>query len=154
MFSLIISIIAIALVAALALASIYYGGAAFQQGSTDAEASTVMNQGQQIQGAITLANVDEKYTAGSTAIADLAPAYLKEAPKVRDKAWSIAKIAGTSTPVGDTYVATVEVQPEVCIAIENMRLTTPITVAPTAALKGEALNSYGCHDTNKAYYKI
>ena len=52
MFNLIISIISIALVAALALASIYYGGEAFNKGTTDADASTIINQGQQIQAAI------------------------------------------------------------------------------------------------------
>ena len=88
MFSLIISIIAIALVAALALASIYYGGAAFQEGSTDAEASTVINQGQQIQGAVTLADVDEKWDALSTE-ATLVGDYLKEVPSVRANSWTI-----------------------------------------------------------------
>lgn len=48
MFSLIITIITIALVAALAISSIYYGGDAFNSGSTQAAASTIVNQAQQI----------------------------------------------------------------------------------------------------------
>lgn len=50
MFSLIITIISIALVAVLALASIYYGGAAVGQGSDSARASQLINEGQQLQG--------------------------------------------------------------------------------------------------------
>jgi hypothetical protein len=46
MFLLIITIIAIALVVALALATLYYGGDAFNKGSAEANASKVINQGQ------------------------------------------------------------------------------------------------------------
>lgn len=59
MFSLIITIISIALVAALAVATIYYGGDAFNQGSSKAKASTVINQAQQIAGANTLYKSDK-----------------------------------------------------------------------------------------------
>jgi len=48
MFSLIITIISIALVAALAVATIYYGGSAFTQGSSKALASTLVSQAQQV----------------------------------------------------------------------------------------------------------
>lgn len=58
MFSLIISIISIALVAALAAATVYFGGAAFNKGSAGADASTFVNAGQQIAGAFTLAAAD------------------------------------------------------------------------------------------------
>ena len=51
MFSLIVTIISIALVAALAVASIYYGGAAFTQGSAKANASALVAEAQQIAGA-------------------------------------------------------------------------------------------------------
>jgi type II secretory pathway pseudopilin PulG len=52
MFSLIITIISIALVAALAVATIYYGGPAFQNNGTRAAAVKVVNAGQQINGAV------------------------------------------------------------------------------------------------------
>ena len=58
MFSLIITIISIALVAALALATLYYGSDAFNRGSQDAQASKLLVQGQQITGALTLYQVD------------------------------------------------------------------------------------------------
>lgn len=58
MFSLIITIVAIALVAALALATIYYGGTAFNKGAATAAATRAISQGQQIQGAMDLFNAD------------------------------------------------------------------------------------------------
>lgn len=58
MFSLIITIVAIALVAALALATIYYGGAAFNKGVATATATRAISQGQQIQGAMDLYRAD------------------------------------------------------------------------------------------------
>jgi hypothetical protein len=51
MFSLIITIISIALVAALALATLYYGGTTFNKGSASAQASQLLNEGQQLLGA-------------------------------------------------------------------------------------------------------
>jgi O-methyltransferase involved in polyketide biosynthesis len=60
MFSLIITIISIALVAALALATIYYGGSAFTRGGDAAKASQLINEGQQLQGARTLAAADAR----------------------------------------------------------------------------------------------
>jgi len=58
MFSLIITIISIALVAALALATIYYGGTAFNRGTAEAKASQLINEGQQINAAVALAKAD------------------------------------------------------------------------------------------------
>lgn len=52
MFSLIISIISIALVVALVAATMYYGGDTLNQGRTEADAATVVSAAQQITGAI------------------------------------------------------------------------------------------------------
>lgn len=52
MFSLIITIISIALVAALAVATIYYCGDAFNKNSVRSDAVKVVNAGQQINGAV------------------------------------------------------------------------------------------------------
>lgn len=54
MFSLIITVISIALVSALVLATVYYGGAAFGQGAAQAEASKILLQGEQLLGAAEL----------------------------------------------------------------------------------------------------
>lgn len=68
MFSLIITIISIALVAVLALASIYYGGSAVGQGSDSARASQLINEGQQLQG---LAAMSTAQGNTVTTVADL-----------------------------------------------------------------------------------
>lgn len=48
MFSLVITIVSIALVAVIAVATLFYGGDAFRQGTADAKANTVLSQGQQL----------------------------------------------------------------------------------------------------------
>lgn len=58
MFQLIVAVISIALVAALAIASIFYGGDAFTKSSTKAQVTTLINQGQQIAGAAALYKTD------------------------------------------------------------------------------------------------
>jgi hypothetical protein len=58
MFFLIITIISIALVAALALATLYYGGKAFNKGSASADATKMLTQAQQLQGAAELYKAD------------------------------------------------------------------------------------------------
>lgn len=78
MFSLIITIISIALVAGLAIATLYYGGSAFTEGNTRASASAVINQAQQIAGAATLYSVQKAEHA--TDIAQLEPDYLSSLP--------------------------------------------------------------------------
>ena len=83
MFSLIITIISIALVAALAVATIYYGGDAFNQGTTKAKASTIVNQAQQVAGANTLFKSNTGSFAGT--VSDLvSQAYLGSAPVSAD----------------------------------------------------------------------
>lgn len=71
MFSLIVVIVSIALVAVLALAVIYYGGSAFNTAGNGADVSKLLNEGQQISGAAVLhkvktgdvaANIDELIT--------------------------------------------------------------------------------------------
>lgn len=62
MFQLIVAVISIALVAALAIASIYYGGAAFTKSSLRANVTTLVNAGQQIAGAVALYKTDYTIT--------------------------------------------------------------------------------------------
>ena len=59
MFSLIITIISIALVAALALATLYYGGIAFNKGSDTAEAAKIVQEANQVAGAFELYRVEK-----------------------------------------------------------------------------------------------
>lgn len=58
MFNLIVSVISIALIAAMAAASIYYGGDGFSKSSARAQAATLINQAQQIDGAADLYKIN------------------------------------------------------------------------------------------------
>ncbi len=82
MFNLIISIIAIALVVVLAGASLYYGGEAFNSGSTDAKSATYINQAQQIQAGATLFKANEGGTPTNVAALYANGAYLSAEPEM------------------------------------------------------------------------
>ena len=85
MFSLIITVISIALVAALAISTLYFGGSAFGEGTTEAEVSTLINQGTQIDAARQLYRVKEGSDAGD--INDLVSEYLASVPTFEGVAW-------------------------------------------------------------------
>lgn len=93
MFSLIITSISIALVAALALATLYYGGDAFNQGRADAAASKILNQGQQLLGAADLfrANMGRYPDNVAELVSD---DYLKTIPVAQATALQAAMAAG------------------------------------------------------------
>ena len=97
MFQLIVAVIAIALVIALTLASIYYGGEAFTRSSLKANVAAMVNQAQQISGAHTLYKVDNAQDAG--AIADLEGDYISSIPTAPE---AIANAAWTLNAVDDT----------------------------------------------------
>jgi hypothetical protein len=95
MFQLIISILAIILAVSLAGVSVYYGGAAFSNGSESAQYATITNQGSQIEGAMTLHRAEEGVEA-----ADLdelrTDEYLKQVPVAPNSAtvWTLANVDG------------------------------------------------------------
>ncbi|WP_075881810.1 hypothetical protein [Vreelandella massiliensis] len=91
MFSLIITIISIALVGALAVASIYYGGDAFSQGTGKASVTALVNQYQQIKGAADLYHIENM--SAPTDISDLTTEYLETQPDPSEYAsgdWEIS----------------------------------------------------------------
>ena len=59
MFSLIIAILAIILVALLAAATIYYGGDSFNKGNSKAKAAEILNQAEMIKGAFTAYKIEQ-----------------------------------------------------------------------------------------------
>jgi hypothetical protein len=61
MFSLIIVLVSIVLVAGLALATMYYGGTSFLQGSEKAAVSRYLNEGAQVSGAIKVFRAEKGY---------------------------------------------------------------------------------------------
>ena len=126
MFSLIITIISIALVAALALATLYYGGSAFNKGAAGAVAARLINEGQQMNGAVALYKAD--VGAGSTAVvvtdlAGLASAgYLSSVP---------ADFASTTTLASGAVTATVSA--DVCAEVTKRAGTATVFGCTTNA---------------------
>ncbi len=81
MVSLIVTIVAIALVSALALATMYYGSSAYAHYQEEARITAYLNEAQQIQGAAALYKTDQ----GSPAVtlSDLVDnEYLRQAPSL------------------------------------------------------------------------
>lgn len=62
MFNLIVAVISIALIAAMAAASIFYGGDGFSKSSARAQAATLISQAQQIAGAAAIYKVENSGT--------------------------------------------------------------------------------------------
>lgn len=132
MFNLIITIISIALVAVLAIASIYYGGSAFNQGSAKAAAATMVNQAQQIAGANTLFMADTGALAANMAALVATTEYLAATPK-SPNADAYALSATNIVTAANVSSA------EICLEVNK---TAGVTVTPaTTAL---VTTQYGC----------
>lgn len=80
MFSLIITIIAVMLVAALAVATIYYGGAGFNKSDLSAQVTRRVNEAQQIKGAAALYLVENSSVSTFTLEDLVNNNYLSAAP--------------------------------------------------------------------------
>jgi ABC-type antimicrobial peptide transport system permease subunit len=154
MFSLIITIISIALVAALALATLYFGGDAFNQGSAKAAAATIVNQASQINGANTLYFLDEQSyangneTALKTALVD--NSYLSSMPSAGDSAGGTYAVESAD----DASITLTDVKSAVCEAVNIqsglMSAGDSIPVAGSddlAGLKGAITTQFGCAET-------
>jgi type II secretory pathway pseudopilin PulG len=114
MFQLIVAVISIALVAALALASIFYGGEAFTRSQLKAQVTTMINQAQQISGAQTLYKTDKGGSVAATVVALKDAAYLAEVPtapsKITTSSWGLDNTAtvGTGLHPGTAYVGLID----------------------------------------------
>lgn len=142
MFSLIISIISIALVAALAAATVYFGGAAFNKGAAGADASAFINAGQQIAGAFTLSDTDgsNAETILALSAADInGNIYLSQVPTYKGTALVLDATAGGVAT--DGYVG-VPVSMSVCLEIQKKvnPAVTDVTLPTTLAT-----GLFGCH---------
>lgn len=89
MFSLIIAVISIALVALLAVATFFYGGDSFLRANAEAEAARYINESQQISAAIRVFQADNNGTLPGDIEGDLVGYYLKNLPKAGED-WNIA----------------------------------------------------------------
>lgn len=86
MFSLVISVIAVILVVAIALATIYYGGQAFNNSSSKATAATLINQASQIEAAASI--FESQGNAWPASFSTLAPNYLASLPLPPPRAYA------------------------------------------------------------------
>lgn len=126
MFQLIVAVISIALVAALAIASIYYGGSAFSSSSLRANVVTLVNAGQQIAGAQALYKTDFGVPAtslGALTASSNGVTYLSSAP-------------GKSSIVADGA------EWQVSAEFATIALKDP-TAAPTGVVCAEVLRQAG-----------
>ena len=117
MFQLIVSVIAIALVAILAAASIYYGGSAFTSSSTKGIVAQLINGGEQISGSEALYQANTGTTSGASDFSDLVPTYLTSLPVLPAGAgpWVNTGTAATATGINSTVCAAVTA-PATCSA--------------------------------------
>ncbi len=136
MFSLIITIISIALVAALAVATIYYGGSAFTQGTAKANASALVSAAQQVVGANTLFQNDNGGTHAEDITALTGGNYLAATPSLPA---SVTIFSLASGKVTATVAANAS---NVCLAIVKAVDGAASTIA-TSATDTRAFDCWG-----------
>lgn len=150
MFSLIITIISIALVIAVSLATLYYGGSAFTNGGASAAAAGLMNVGQQITGANTLyANAHGGSFATGMAtltaedVANGNVKYMKSEPSISASA-ATSGVIGLGATTADNYVTVTNLTDGVCDAVNaKSGYSKGAAVANVAGAAG-AVASFGC----------
>ncbi|MNR71807.1 hypothetical protein D3C71_24850 [compost metagenome] len=149
MFSLIIAIISIVLVAALAIAVIYYGSTAFNKGAAAAEASKVLVQGQQLLGAADMHYADHNIWPS---LAELeSKDYLNMVPSVSARGAAVP----WTTPLERRPVFLLQqnaVSEEVCLAI-NERGSLKRRAIPVHAYTALLSQCYGVKDDLKVLVK-
>ena len=128
MFSLIITIISIALVTALALATIYYGGSAFRQGGDAAAAAKLINEGQQLSGAAAITEANSG-TVSTQAALVTGKALQSPISSYLDAADTVNRAFTSKT--------TTDVPAAICAAVNTKAgIATPTTIA--------SIGNYGC----------
>ena len=155
MFSLIISIIAIALVASLALAAIWYGTDAYKNNMVDARAAKIINESEQIEGAILAYNVEkgEMPVIGTcTDGKDCKPlkslvdsGYLSSAPSGNSKEmWSVSNIFSKDGKSVSALVKSVDVnacsRANKIRGFKGVKATEGLTAAPNPNKAGDFLD--------------
>lgn len=151
MFQLIVSVIAIALVAILAAASIYYGGSAFTNSNAKGAAAALINSGEQIAGANTLYSVD--HTSSAVAIGDLVTnnylSALPTPPKFAAPAasWKLDAASTVAFIELDSAAAT-----QVCTQVGLQGGASSATMTGTEPVAGDLTGvQFGCVGSNFAF---
>jgi predicted PurR-regulated permease PerM len=144
MFSLIITIISIALVAAIAVATLYYGGSQFSQGTAKANADQLISAAQQIAGANTLYanNFGGNY---DTTVSDLqTQGYLNAIPTVSTSVSTGAfTLAGANS--NTVTLPLVAGATAVCAAVEKQSgaISASATVPSATQVAGRQYDCFG-----------
>ena len=147
MFSLIITIVSIALVVALVAATMYHGGDTLTQGRVTADAAAFVSGAQQIAGAQTmhlsltskLATTVSGGVAGTDLVVDK---FLASAPVVKGGDWSLAT-AGLVTSVVDT--AAICQQINVSAGLKNGDTAAADSDTALVVVDADFVNkAYGC----------
>jgi hypothetical protein len=165
MFTLIAVLLGIALAAAVAVATIYYGGSAFSSGGVQADATSLVDSGSQISGAATLYANQNAGALPATVVA-LVPAYLSTTPNLPSSlsaaSWSIGTatvntagtaltvdLAGASTP-GPYNVAEVAgpLSASLCAKVNEA------AIGATGSATSDGNLQFGCDTANSYYYTI
>ncbi len=148
MFQLIVSVIAIALVAILAAASIYYGGSAFSSSTAKGNVAALINAGQQIAGANALYKVDQ--TVSASAITGLVPTYLSAvptAPRFATGSWSL-DAASSVAFIGLSSTS----KAQVCTEVGNQGGASSASMAGAEPAASDLpANQFGCVGNFFAY---
>lgn len=122
MFNLIVTLIAIGLGVVITATTVFYGGDSYSEGTTEAIATTYINQAQQVQGGFTLYKA--KFGASAVSVQELkTEGYLSSIPKTpAGQSWALAS-NGTDDFIGVvSEVATSSdagISPEVCEKINE-----------------------------------
>ena len=138
MFSLIITIVSIALVVALVAATMYHGGDTLTQGRTTADAAAFVSGAQQIGGAQVM-HLSLLSTEAADVAALVAADFLASAPVVKGAAWTISTADNTVNSVVETDA--------VCTQIN----TTAGYADPAAVTAIASDKPYGCINGTKAF---
>ena len=125
MFSLIVVLITIVLVALIALACMYFGGTAFQDGGTSAAVTKLLNEGAQVSGAALVYHAQTGDYAPNVA-ALIASKHLTAAPQAGWQAFQ------------DTAVVTGIAQDQ-CLALNAKQHISGIPLCTDPAIVGQAV---------------
>lgn len=140
MFSLIITIIAIALVAILAVVTIYYGGSALNKSSDSTVTAETVNKGNQIQGAFELYRADHGSLPVGTA--DEIKQTLINSNYLKD--WPAAKNSNSQWGLINDYATLSGLSQSQCEAINQQMLGS--TTIPACSASGNEGRSYCCSE--------
>lgn len=144
MFSLIITILSIALVAVLALATLYYGGKAFLDGKADSNATTAINTATQISSALSLYRAD--HDSVPSTLTSISPEYLKQIPLVAGQRWDSATLSGS------TLLLTNALNLTACQKFNQKMLKT--TSVPATPIQSDSLPKYCFGSEANGYHVV